>query len=805
MAEERIKQVMIEQQMKEAYLDYAMSVIVGRALPDVRDGLKPVHRRVLYGMKELGLFPNKAFRKSANVVGRVMASYHPHGDAAIYDTLVRMAQSFSLRYPLIHGQGNMGSVDGDPAASMRYTECKLAKIAEEMLLDLDKETVKFVPNYDNNDQEPSVLPAKLPNLLINGSTGIAVGMATNIPPHNLTEVADATIAYINNPEIDIFQLMEHIKGPDFPTGGLIMGSSGIKSAYKTGKGALKIRAKTTVEPKRIIVTEIPYMVNKSTLIEQIANLANEKIIPEISDIRDESDREGMRIVIELKNNENAEVVLNQLFKHSQLEVSFGIILLALNNNQPEIMGLKDIVKHYVDHRKEIVTNRTKFDLRKAEDRLHIVEGLQVALANIDDIVQSIKASQDAQAAREALMNFYKLSELQAQAILDLKLQKLTSLEQTKLNEEGDELKISIGGFKEILASEVRILGIIKTEIEELKQDYGDERKTEIVDAYEVIEDEDLIPDEDVVVTATYSGYVKKIPLEAYRNQKRGGVGIIGTETNEEDEVEHLFTATTHSTILCFTNRGRVHWLKAWQIPTASRYSKGKAIVNLLEIDKEERINAMIPIKKFDESHYLIMITKKGIVKKTSLDAYTNPRKGGIIAVSLRDDDELVRVRLTPGKLKFIIGTANGNAVKFDELDVRPMGRGATGVIGVRLEDGDYVVGLEVALEIGSLLTVTENGFGKRSPIADYRLTRRGSKGVINIKVNERNGKVIGIKTVLPKDEILIMSAQGVAIRMSAADVSVIGRNTQGVRLMRLKEGDKVSTVTRIITNKDTPK
>ncbi len=804
MAQE-IKQIVVEQQMKEAYLDYAMSVIVGRALPDVRDGLKPVHRRVLYGMKELGLFHNKGFRKSANVVGKVMASYHPHGDAAIYDTLVRLAQDFSLRYPLVHGQGNMGSVDGDPAASMRYTECKLAKIAEEMLLDLDKETVNFVPNYDNNDTEPEVLPAKLPNLLINGSAGIAVGMATNIPPHNLREVCNAVIAYIDNPEIDALQLMEHIKGPDFPTGGLIMGGLGIKSAYKTGRGAIKIRARTQVENKRIIVTEIPYMVNKSNLIEQIANLANEKIVPEISDIRDESDREGMRIVIELKNTDNAEVVLNQLFKHSQLEISYGIILLALNKTQPEIMSLREIVRHYVDHRKEMVTNRTKYDLKKAEERLHIVDGLQIALANIDDIVQSIKASEDAHAARSALMNLYKLSELQAQAILDLKLQKLTSLEQEKLNEEAQELKTSIHHFKEILGSELRILGIIKAEVGELIQNYGDERRTEVIDAYEVIEDEDLIPDEDVVITATYSGYVKKIPLETYRSQKRGGVGIIGTETNEEDEVEHLFTATTHSTILCFTNKGRVHWLKAWQIPTGSRYSKGKAIVNLLEIEKEEKINAMIPIKKFEESHYLIMITKKGIVKKTELNAYTNPRKGGIIAVNLKDDDELVRVRLTPGKLKFVIGTANGNAVKFDEADVRPMGRNATGVIGVRLEKDDYVVGLEVALEIGSLLTVTENGFGKRSSIADYRLTRRGSKGVINIKVNERNGKVVGIKTVLPKDEILIMTAQGVAIRTSAGEISEIGRNTQGVRLMKLKEGDKVSTVTRIISAKDNPK
>lgn len=732
-----------------------------------------------------------------------MGKYHPHGDLAVYDSLGRMAQDFSLRYPLVKGQGNFGSIDGDPLASQRYTEAKLTKIAEELLLDLDKETVDLIPNYDASFEEPVVLPAKLPNLLINGSTGIAVGMATNIPPHNLIEVCDAAAYIIDKPDATSMELMQFIKGPDFPTAGMIMGSSGIKSAYLTGKGHLRLRARAHTEKKgnqeNIIITEIPYQVNKSAMIEAIAEKVNEKIIEGISDIRDESDK-NIRVVIELKKDANSEVVLNQLFKNSQLETTFGVNMLALHENQPKVMNLKEVLQHYIDHRVDVVTKRTKYDLRKAEERAHVLEGLKIALTNIDNIIKGIKASKNAEAATTFLMDGYKLSEIQAKAILDMKLQKLTSLEQESINVEYADLLRIIKEHNDILASQFRIFAIIKEEINELKEKYGDDRRTEIVDVYEEIETEDLIPDEDVVVIATYSGYVKRMPTETYKQQKRGGQGIIGTETkDDEDAVEHIFTSSTHSTILCFTNQGRVYWLKGWQIPEASRYAKGKAIVNLLALGQGEKINAMIPIKHFNEKHYLIMITKHGTIKKTELEAYANPRKTGIIAINLNDKDELVQVRLTPGVLKFIIGTANGMAVKFDEKDVRPVGRNAMGVRGIRLEKDDYVIGLEVALEIGDLLTVTENGFGKRTKIADYRLTRRGSKGVINIKTTDRNGKVAGIKTVMEKDEVLIISDKGVVIRVNMMDVSEIGRNTQGVTIMKLKENDKVTTLARVIT------
>ncbi|MEA3378496.1 MAG: DNA gyrase subunit A [Nanoarchaeota archaeon] len=801
MAEE-IKNQLIEQEMKNSYIAYAMSVIVSRALPDVRDGLKPVHRRILFAMKELGLVHNKAFKKCARLVGEVLGKFHPHGDTAVYDALVRMAQNFSLRYPLVCGQGNFGSIDGDRAAAMRYTESKMAKITEEMLADIDKETVDFVPNFDETLKEPVVLPSRIPNLLLNGSTGIAVGMATNIPPHNLIEVTNAILYLIDNPDCDPLGLMEFIKGPDFPTGGKIMGLAGIKSAYAKGKGLMKVRARADIEQfkkrERIIVTEIPYMVNKSNLITTIASLVNEKKIIGISDIRDESDRKGMRIVIELRNDANSGIILNQLFKKTQMQVTFGANMLALYKNQPKVLNLQNILQYYIDHRKEVIVRKTKYDLDKAEERLHILIGLKKALENIDDIVQTIKSSKNPQKAKKAIVDLYGLSEKQAQAILDLKLQKLTSLEQNKIKEEYDSLIKLVKDLKDILASEKRVLGIIKKDIRHVRDTYGDERKTEIVEVYEEIESEDLIAKEDVVITATHSGYVKKQLLDVYKMQKRGGVGIRGTGTKEEDFVEYLFTCNTHSNILCFSNKGKIYWLKAYQIPTGSRYSKGQAIVNILRMGKNERLNAMIPIKEFDKKHYLIMATKKGYLKKTSLQAYSNPRQGGIIAIGLRHGDELVKVRLTPGTLKFMIATKNGIAVKFHENDVRSMGRTATGVRGIRLSMKDEVIGLEVAFGAADLLTVTKNGYGKRTPISDYRLIKRGGKGVINIKTTPRNGKVAGIRTVREDDEILFISRNGVIIRVAANGISRVGRNTVGVRLMKLKSGDKVTAVARVI-------
>jgi len=808
MEEDQIIRERIEDHMRIAYIDYAMSVIVSRALPDVKDGLKPVHRRILYAMKELGLVHNKPFKKCARIVGEVLGKYHPHGDTAVYDSLVRMAQEFSLRYPLINGQGNFGSIDGDRAAAMRYTEAKMTSIVEEMLADIDKETIGYRPNFDNSLKEPIVLPAKLPNLLINGSTGIAVGMATNIPPHNLVEISNAILHLIENPKADFMELMQFVKGPDFPTGGMIMGEAGIKSAYKNGKGLLKVRAKAKVEngkKERIIITEIPYMVNKANLIENIASLVNDKKIVGITDIRDESDRTGMRVVIELRRDANGEVILNQLYKQTQLQTTFGVNMLALYENQPRVMSLHDVLTHYLEHRKDVIIKRTKFDLNKAEERAHILEGLKIALQNIDEIVQLIKSSKDVTIAKEGLINSYSLSEKQAQAILDMKLSRLTSLEQNKIQEEYDGLIKLIANLKEILASEQRVLNIIKEEVIEMRDKYGDERRTQIIEVYDELETEDLIPEEDVIITATFSGYVKKQPLDVYKMQRRGGVGIQGTETKEEDIVEHLFTASTHSMILCFSNIGKIYWLKAYEIPSGSRYSRGTAIINILRMAQGERINAMIPIKEFDDKHFLIMATKKGLVKKTELSAYSNPRKGGIIALGLREGDELVNVRLTPGFLNFIMATKKGMAVKFNEKDVRCMGRGASGVRGVNLTSKDEIVGLEVALEVGDLLTITENGFGKRTPIKDYRLIKRGGKGVINIKTNERNGSVVGIKTVMEKDEAMFISQNGVIIRMPVSGISQIGRNTQGVKIMRLRPEDKVTTLARVIGYADNGK
>jgi|APSaa5957512622_1039677.scaffolds.fasta_scaffold01293_15 DNA gyrase subunit A len=799
-----IKQL-IEQEMKQSYLDYSMSVIVGRALPDVRDGLKPVHRRILFSMQQLGFYFNKPFKKSARIVGDVIGKYHPHGDTAIYDTLVRMAQDFSLRYPLIKGQGNFGNIDGDRAAAMRYTEAKLAKISEELLTDIQKETVDFQDNFDNSRKEPIVLPAKIPNLLLNGSTGIAVGMATNIPPHNLLELCEAIIHLVKNPESSIEDLMEFVKGPDFPTGGIIAGKQGIYYAYKTGRGKIRVKAKFHTEEKKnreaLIVTEIPYMVNKSMLLQSIAHLVNEKVIEGISDIRDESDREGMRVVIELKKGADGNVITNLLYKHTSLQTTFGVIMLALDHNQPKVMNLKEILSHFIDHRVEVITRRTQFDLKKAEARAHILEGLKIALTNIDEVVKGIKASSDVNEAREFLINTYTLSEKQAQAILDMKLQKLTSLETNKIDEEHKNLMELINELKSILDSEQKILDIITEDLEELKKKYNSKRRTEIHEGEdEDIEIEDLIPEEDVVVTMTSSGYVKRIPLIEYKVQRRGGVGVKGTEKKEEDVVENLFVTSTHNYLLCFSSSGQVYWIKAYKIPEMGKYSKGKAIVNLLNLKQGDKITTVIPIKMFDDKSYLLMTTKNGLIKKTNLKNYSKPRKGGIIGIKLRDNDELVNVKLTNNYQRFIIASKDGQAVRFDEKDVRDMGRNSMGVRGIRLNPGDEVIGMELAEETKSLLTVTEHGYGKRSPIVDYRLISRGGKGVRNIKTSSRNGKVVSIKTVSDEDEIIAISENGIVIRMQAKDISIIGRNTQGVRVMRLREGDKVTTVAKIVTN-----
>lgn len=798
---EEIQQRLIEEEMKESYIDYAMSVIVGRALPDVRDGLKPVHRRILYAMYDMGLLHNRSFKKSARVVGDVLGKYHPHGDSAVYDALVRMAQEFSLRYPLVKGQGNFGSVDGDRAAAMRYTEAKLKKIAEELLIDIEKDTVGFIDNFDASLKEPVVLPAKIPNLLINGSSGIAVGMATNIPPHNISEVVDGIIKYIENNEITILELMDSIQGPDFPTGGMICGKSGIKSAYTSGRGRLVVRGKAEINNDKIIITEIPYQVNKSLLIESIANLVKDKRIEGIKDIRDESDRKGMSIVIKLKQGVNADVILNQLYKNTSLQTTFGVIMLTLDNGQPKVMNLKEVIKCYVDHRKEIITRRTNFDLDKAEKRVHIIEGLKIALNNIDPVIKLIKQSENAEVARNLLIDSFNLSEIQSQAILDMKLQRLTGLEQEKLDKEHNELIELITELKNILASEEKILSIIKEELLELKKNYGDERRTELLDVEEEIETEDLIEEQDVVITVSHKGYIKQMPLELYKQQKRGGKGIKGAKVIE-DVIEHLFITSNHNYLLVFSNKGKVYWLKAYQIPEAGRYSKGKAIVNLLRLNTDEKVNAILPIGKFDDQHYLLFATKKGLLKKTRLNHYSKPRKGGIIGVGLREDDELVQVKLTPGNLDMILGTSNGLAIRFNEEDVREMGRTATGVRGILLNKGDYVIGMEVAFDGASLLTITANGYGKRTKMPEYRRIKRGGKGVINIQTTERNGNVVGVKTVKDDDEVMVISEKGLIIRVSAKDISQIGRNTQGVRLMRLNEGDKVTVLARVISNGD---
>ncbi|MDI6637955.1 MAG: DNA gyrase subunit A [Bacillota bacterium] len=795
--------ISIEDEMKRSYLLYSMSVIVGRALPDVRDGLKPIHRRILYAMSELGLTPDKPHRKSATIVGEVMGKYHPHGDAAIYDTLVRMAQDFSHRYPLIDGHGNFGSIDGDPPAAMRYTEARMAKITLKLLADIDKETVDFVPNFDESLKEPTVLPARFPNLLVNGSSGIAVGMATNIPPHNLGEVIDGVIMLIDNPDASIKELMMIIKGPDFPTGGLIMGRDGIRDAYTTGRGSIKMRARARIETSsggktRILVTEIPYQVNKARLIESIAELVRDKKIDGITDLRDESDREGMRIVIELRRDANPNVVLNQLYKHTQMEDTFGVIMLVLVDGQPRVLNLKETLHYYIEHQKEVVTRRTRFELARAEERAHILEGLKIALDNLDAIITLIRQSRTPEVAREGLMKRFKLSEKQAQAILDMRLQRLTGLERKKIEDEYVEVIKLIAKLKGILADEKRVLEVIKEELLAIKEEYADLRRTEITAAATKLDVEDLIAEEDIVVTLTHQGYIKRLPLTTYRSQRRGGRGVTGMSTKEEDFVEHLFVTTTHEYILFFTDKGKIYSIKAYEVPEASRQARGTAVVNLISLSPGESIRAVIPIREFADDKYLVMATRQGVIKKTALSMYDNARRSGVIAIDLAEGDDLVSVKLTSGDEELIIVTAQGQSIRFKEEEVRPLGRIARGVKGISLAKGDTVVGMDVVREGCDLLVVTANGFGKRTPLAEYRLQSRGGKGIKTLKVTPKTGPAADVKVLTGDDELMIISAEGIIIRMNAADIPQQGRSTQGVRVMKLEPGDKVVSVAQVV-------
>ncbi len=802
----------IEDEMKESYLSYSMSVIIGRALPDVRDGLKPVHRRILFGMDEVGNQWNRPYKKSARIVGDVMGKYHPHGDAAIYDTLVRMAQDFSMRYTLVDGQGNFGSIDGDPPAAMRYTEVRLDRIATEMLDDLEKETVDFVPNYDGGEHEPIVLPSKIPNLLLNGSSGIAVGMSTNIPPHNLTELINAVVAQAANPEITVDELMKHLPGPDFPTGGFITGKNPIREAYETGRGIIKLRAKAKIEKQKkgdrevIIVNEIPYQVNKSRLIERIADLVKDDKIKGISDIRDESDRDGIRIVIDVKRGEIAEVVLNQLYKHTPMDTSFGIIMLALVRNQPRVLSLKEVINHFLEHRKEVVTRRTQFELAKAEARLHILEGLKIALDHLDEVIALIRKSDSPQVAKDGLMQKLGLSDIQAQAILDMRLQRLTALERDKILDERKELIATVKRLKEILDNESLILGIVTDELEEIKDRYGDERKTEILDSSEEISIEDLIADEDMVVTITHEGYIKTTSLSVYRSQRRGGKGRTGMTTKELDFVESLFIASQHNYVLFFSNFGKCYWLKVHEIPEAGPTARGKALVNLLNLAEGEKVAAVLPVIEFNDDQSIIMATKEGVVKKTKLSAYSKPRVGGIIALTIRDDDELIEAKLTSGSDEILISSHFGQAIRFKEQDVRDMGRTATGVRGIKLDKGDEVVSLEVIQNSeAQILTVTEKGYGKRTLVSEYRVTGRGGKGVITIKTTGKNGRVVGTFQVTNDTEIMMITTHGgKVIRMNASEISIFGRGTQGVRLIGLAEDEQVAAVAKVVEREQGP-
>ncbi len=792
----------IEEEMKEAYVNYAMSVIVGRALPDVRDGLKPVHRRILYAMYDLGMFHNKPSKKCARIVGEVLGKYHPHGDTAVYDSLVRMAQDFSLRYPLIKGQGNFGSIDGDNAAAMRYTEAKLNKLAEEMLRDIEKNTVNFKDNFDGSLKEPTVLPNKLPNLLVNGSSGIAVGMATNIPPHNIKEICDGVIAVIDNPEISTPELMQIIPAPDFPTGGEVICGSALHYAYEKGRGKVIIKSIVEIEEGKIIVKEIPYQVNKAELIEYIANLVKEKKIEGIRNINDESDREGIRVVVDLKKDADPNVVLNQLYKYSRMQVSFGINLLALVDGQPKTLGLKSFLYYHIKHRKNIILRRSKYDLEQAEKRVHILEGLLTALNNIDQVIPGIKKSKTVEEAKQFLIGTYSLSEEQAKAILEMRLQKLASLEQEKIRTEHTELLEKIKDLQGILDSELKVLGIIKEELEEIKNNYADERRSKvIIGEDEDVDIEDLIEEGTVVVTMTNSGYVKRLSLDTYRTQRRGGKGVKAAGTKEEDFVERLYVTSTHAHLLFFTDKGKVYWRKVYQLPETSRQAKGQHIANILEKEKDEKITAVIPVRDFKEG-FLFMATKQGTVKKTELSNFSRPRRGGIRAISLDEGDDLVGVKYATGEKEILLATKNGSANRFKEKDVRPMGRTARGVRGIRLREGDEVIGMLAAEEGMNILTLTEKGYGKRTPVSDYRLCNRGGRGVTNIKITEKNGLAKAVMLVDGKEEIMLVSKNGIGIRIKCSDISIIGRATQGVRVMRMSEGDSLAAAAKIIIDEE---
>jgi len=795
--------VNIEDEMKKSYMDYAMSVIIGRALPDVRDGLKPVHRRILYAMNELNNDWEKPYKKSARIVGDVIGKYHPHGDMAVYDALVRMAQDFSLRYPLVDGQGNFGTID-DPPAAMRYTEVRMAKLAGELLDDIDKETVDFVPNYDDSLVEPVVLPSKFPNLIVNGSSGIAVGMATNVPPHNLVEAINGLIALIENPDLTVEELMGHVPGPDFPTAGFIYGKEGIRQAYETGKGVIQLRARAIIERDRkseresIVITELPYQVSRTKLIERVAQLVQEKVMEGISDIRDESDREGMRVVIELKRNEVAEVILNQLYKHTQMQTSFGIILLAIHQNQPKLLSLKEMLHLFIQHRQEVVARRSRFELKKAEARAHILEGLKKAIDQIDAVIATIRASKTPKEAKDRLIERFAFSDEQAQAILEMRLQRLTNLEQRKIIEEYEETIKLINRLKSLLASERLMLNLIRDELVSIRDAYGDARRTEIVDVAPEIRIEDLIAEEDMVVTITHTGYIKRNPISLYRSQHRGGKGKVGINVKEEDFVEDLFIASTHDYILFFTDAGKIHWMKVHELPQAGRLTRGKAIINLLNLNPQEKVTTILPLKEFEKGKFITFMTKKGVIKRTALEAYSNPRAGGIIAINLDEGDELISAKLTDGQQHLFIGTKLGKAIHFPEDQIREIGRTARGIRGIKLSKQDEVVGMEVVAPHTQILTVTGHGYGKRTQGSEYRIQNRGGTGILTVKRTQKTGDVVSIKTVVDEDELMVISDQGKIIRLRATDIPVQGRSTQGVRLITVEEGERVVAVARLV-------
>jgi DNA gyrase subunit A len=793
--------VNIEDEVRASFLDYSMSVIVSRALPDVRDGLKPVHRRILYAMQQEGLVPTRPYSKCAGVVGEVLKHYHPHGDTAVYDALVRMVQDFSLRYPLIDGQGNFGSIDGDPPAAYRYTESRLARIAEELLRDIDRETVDFVPNFDGSTTEPIVLPTRLPNLLANGSAGIAVGMATNVPPHNLRELVDALVLEARNPDCTLDELLEKMPGPDFPTGALICGTEGIRSAYATGRGLITVRGRAEVEETkrgaRIVITEIPFMVNKASLQEKIAEHVREGRIDGISDLRDESNRQGMRVVIELKRDATPDVTLNQLYKQTPLQTTFGVNMLALVNGRPETLSLKEVLRHFLEFRREVVIRRAIYDLRQAEARAHILEGLALVLDNLDEVIALIRAAEDTAAARTALMERFGLSERQASAILEMRLRALTAMERQRVLDELAEIRARIEDLKGLLASDARVLDVVLEELAEIREKYGDERRTEITGAVDVIATEDLIAEEDMVVTVSHLGYVKRNAITEYRAQRRGGKGLRGMETREEDFVARLFVASTHAYVLFFTNRGRVHWKKVWELPQLGRAAKGRSLANLLALGEGERVQATLPVRSFDEAGYVVLCTRQGVIKKTDLSAFSNPRRAGIIAINLDADDELIAASRTNGGQQVLLATTSGKSVRFEETDVRPMGRSAMGVRGISLTDDDHVVGMEVLSPGATILSVTQNGFGKRTPLDDYRIQKRGGQGIITIRTSDRNGPVIGVAQVTDGDEVMLITDGGKVLRCPVSGISTMGRATQGVTLMDLAEGEKLVSITRL--------